>query len=417
MCLDFIVIIGRLFFMFTQNLNHYFSFIQEETTRDIENQKEDYLLQCSYDGLVDFFYTKHKLPNIDIADKAEYEWKDSTSLNDSFKFIVKYYIYSGKEMLNYKPSYFSLILSSNPYPTYKCDGSKSLLEWYEFSKSMGLDEVEEILSDEKKQEEFEKEAFRQFIDSWLRNIRTLNGEINQYNKELLYSIKSKITNVISLSQRKLEVRNKLKIGMMPISDIRNHKVKLNILEKKDNPKPVPTEPYYYISNEDYNLINQIIYRCMIQYERTPETFEDLDEEDIRNIILGAINANFEFDGTAESFSNVGHTDIMVQAKSKAAFIAECKFWKGKKYVSEAITQLLNYATYKDGKLSILVFNKDVANYDHIISEMDSLIREDERYISCIAHKETKWECIFKSNYENSVKLTFMLANYHFVSVK
>lgn len=402
--------------MFEQNLDHYFSFIQEETTSDIENQKEDYLLQCSYDELVEFFYNHHKMPNIEISEKADYEWKDSTSLHESFKFITKYYVYSGKEMLKYRPTSFTSFLVGNYYPSYACDSSKSL-EWYEFSKNIKLEEVEEILSDDKKKEDFQSNAFRQFIDIWIENVKRLNGEINQYNQQLLLLIKKKITDVISLSQRKLEVRNKLEIGMMPISDIRNHKVKLNILEKKDNPKPIPNEPYYYISNEDYNLINQIIYRCMIQYERTPETFENLDEEDIRNIILGAINANFEFDGTAESFSNVGHTDIMVQAKNKAAFIAECKLWKGKKYVSDAITQLLNYATYKDGKLSILVFNKDVESYDHIISEMDALIKEDERFISCITHTGTKWECIFKSNYENSVKITFMLANYHFVSVK
>ena len=39
------------------------------------------------------------------------------------------------------------------------------------------------------------------------------------------------------------------------------------------------------------------------------------------------------------------------------FIAECKFWKGPKAFSEAIDQLLGYATWRDTKTAILVFNR------------------------------------------------------------
>ena len=44
-------------------------------------------------------------------------------------------------------------------------------------------------------------------------------------------------------------------------------------------------------------------------------------------------------------------------QGRNVFIAECKFWKGPKAFSEAIDQLLGYATWRDSKTAILVFNR------------------------------------------------------------
>lgn len=48
---------------------------------------------------------------------------------------------------------------------------------------------------------------------------------------------------------------------------------------------------------------------------------------------------------------------MLREGERNVFIAECKFWKGPKGFGDAIDQLLGYATWRDGKTAILVFNR------------------------------------------------------------
>jgi hypothetical protein len=52
----------------------------------------------------------------------------------------------------------------------------------------------------------------------------------------------------------------------------------------------------------------------------------------------------------------GKTDILLREGDRNVFIAERKFWKGPKAFAEAIDHLLSYATWRDSKAVILVFN-------------------------------------------------------------
>src|SRR6185437_4287475 len=54
-------------------------------------------------------------------------------------------------------------------------------------------------------------------------------------------------------------------------------------------------------------------------ERTPITHEKLDEEDLRNVILFVLNANYRGQVVAEAFSGKGKTDIFLMWEGKAAF--------------------------------------------------------------------------------------------------
>ena len=397
--------------MFEYYINDIYGSVYNNAKKDIENQKEDYILNCNYDELVEYFYEKYRLHNVIVNSNPVYEWHEDKGFEGGFSLVAKYYITDGKDMLQYHGSSYRMSFGS--YPIYSSNYETPKLEWYQFTRHVNIYDLDNILSSEENKKRFESGCFSNEASNWLANIAYLNTGINGFNTRLIGGIRQVLTNVISVLSKKIELRNKLKIGMMPISDIRHKKVDIRIVEKKEVKKPIEQEPYYYISNEDYNLIIQIISRCMIQYERTPNTFNELGEEDIRNIIMGAINANFEFDGSAESFSNSGHTDIMILAKNKAAFIAECKLWKGSKYVSDGIDQLLGYTTYKDGKLALLVFNKDNKDYDNVLSEMNNLIVGNDKYIQTISHNENRWQCLFKSNHSGTVKITFIIANYHF----
>lgn len=54
----------------------------------------------------------------------------------------------------------------------------------------------------------------------------------------------------------------------------------------------------------------------------------------------------------------GKSDILIRDGDRSVFVAECKIWRGSKSLSNAIDQLLGYATWRDTKTAILVFNRN-----------------------------------------------------------
>lgn len=119
--------------------------------------------------------------------------------------------------------------------------------------------------------------------------------------------------------------------------------------------PFTPEPAWAI--EQYEQALKIMQDMTLVMERSPAAFRTLDEEALRQHFLMQLNGQFEGKATGETFNMSGKTDILLREGERNVFIAECKFWKGPKAFAEAIDQLLGYATWRDGKTAILVFNR------------------------------------------------------------
>jgi len=119
---------------------------------------------------------------------------------------------------------------------------------------------------------------------------------------------------------------------------------------KFKPEPVWTM-------EMYEHALKIVQDMALVMERSPDAFKSMDEETLRQHFLVQLNGQFEGKATGETFNMAGKTDILLREGDRNVFIAECKFWKGPKAFGEAIDQLLGYATWRDGKTAILVFNR------------------------------------------------------------
>lgn len=95
------------------------------------------------------------------------------------------------------------------------------------------------------------------------------------------------------------------------------------------------------------------------FETTPDTFAALGEEQLRNIILGHLNAVFGLAAaTGETFSKSGKTDILLRVRDGVVLIAECKFWDGAKQFDEAIDQLFGYLTWRQTYGIVITFSKN-----------------------------------------------------------
>jgi hypothetical protein len=124
---------------------------------------------------------------------------------------------------------------------------------------------------------------------------------------------------------------------------------------KPGTPPFVSEPSLEMAR--YEEILATLNSMVTAMERSPSTFSHMDEEQLRDFFLVQLNALYEGRATGETFNFEGKTDILIRDNEKNIFIAECKFWKGPASLSGAIDQLLGYASWRDTKTAILLFNR------------------------------------------------------------
>lgn len=67
----------------------------------------------------------------------------------------------------------------------------------------------------------------------------------------------------------------------------------------------------------------------------------MQEEDLRNTLLAALNATYKSDAIGEAFINHGKTDICIERENRAAFVSECKMWTGKRVLQVRFHSWIN----------------------------------------------------------------------------
>ncbi|MGE0756803.1 MAG: hypothetical protein AB7O38_07275 [Pirellulaceae bacterium] len=164
---------------------------------------------------------------------------------------------------------------------------------------------------------------------------------------------------------------------------------------KPLPAPRMVEQEYGLTAADYEYILKILRHESRSFEATPDAFVKLDEEELRDIVLAHLNGHFEGDAAGERFRRNGKTDICIEHENRAAFVAECKLWKGPKAFSEAIGQLLGYLTWRDTKTALLVWNKTVKDFAKLQDSVPQLLREHGRFVKMLDAGHTgEWRGVF-----------------------
>lgn len=235
-------------------------------------------------------------------------------------------------------------------------------------------------------------AFKTAFEDEIRQIRNYLGNVNeqveQYNRQLPGAILASVQ-----SRRQRLERHK---GLSALLDI-------PLQERAGAPsfqpvrvevRPVPTlpvpprtglKPEPGIAPETYEKILNVIRHETRTYETTPSTYTKLEEEELRDVIRAHLNGQFHGAATGETFRVKGKTDICIEEANRAAFVGECKVWKGAGQVSAALDQLLGYLTWRDSKAAFIVFNKTVREFSTIITSLPAAIAEHHcfvRWLSC-----------------------------------
>lgn len=171
-------------------------------------------------------------------------------------------------------------------------------------------------------------------------------------------------------------------------------------------KPLPparkVEQEYGIIEADYEYILKIIRQESRSFESTPATFAKFGEEELRDIVLAHLNGHFNGDATGERFRKKGKTDICIEYDNRAAFVVECKLWKGPKALSEAIDQLLGYLTWRDTRTALIIWNIHNKDFAKVQSDMPNQIRGHARYVRTVdVGHAGEWRAVFRSELDDN----------------
>ena len=203
------------------------------------------------------------------------------------------------------------------------------------------------------------------------------AQIQAYHGELPHRVRSAVEDRRSSLEK---LRNIERVLDVPLARNPNAPPLAPILVSRRAPPALETPPGGVfksepgIRSEDYEFILDVIRHEGRTYESVPATFAALGEEVLRDILLAHLNGHFKGAATAETFRKLGKTDIRIEMENRAAFVAECKMWRGAASVTEAIDQLLGYLTWRDSKAALVLFNTEVSGFSSLLEKTPEALR-------------------------------------------
>lgn len=273
-----------------------------------------------------------------------------------------------------------------------------------FSMNFELSEIAKMTPEQQKEktrEEYDKHVRggKFYYEPFRREIENFNNSLPQRTKDMIEKIVKRDSVLDMFSQA-------IGVEVSPKNSDREKGEKILITPKKIQSFP-DKKMYegYYIDNTNYRAILQTIREHLVATETLPKPIQKLSNEElIRDTILWALNANYIV-ATGETFRAGGKTDINVNFNDKSAFIAECKVWHGPNTFSDALTQVYGYATWRDCRIAILIFNLSNKDFGKLLLTLEQQIQENENFISASKKSTSEWECKFKSHADGSSTIT------------
>lgn len=210
------------------------------------------------------------------------------------------------------------------------------------------------------------ERVRKDIEKWIRDVKEqaswIADDLNPWNEKLQAKARNRI------EQRREKLLKDREFGEalgFPLKEREGQPTSYAApdIERKKPPSPPPasSEPYQpepTLTQQDYEHVLEVIQQTATMLERSPSTFQGMDEEQLRNQFLVPLNSHYEGQSTGETFNRGGKTDILVRVDDRTVFIAECKIWRGPKSLNDAIDQILGYTSWRDTKTAVMLFNRD-----------------------------------------------------------
>lgn len=176
--------------------------------------------------------------------------------------------------------------------------------------------------------------------------------------------------------------------------------------------PVFEDKIALLSDKGYEDILMHIRNYGKNLEKFKNLYDKFDEEGFREFFLPHLNSiSKKHSATGETFNKIGKTDILIQDENGLnVFIAECKLWNGESELLKAVDQLLErYVTWRDEKVALIIFNKDMKNFSEQLTKASKKLTEHPLFHDYIGPtSDSSFRYIFKHPDDNSKMITLEL---------
>lgn len=235
------------------------------------------------------------------------------------------------------------------------------------------------------------------------NLPRIHTEIESWNTSLENLIRQSIEKRKGVVSKKHDFMQQIGLTVNPESE---NYLTPNPISKKRIPKPVSDttrtvkkEKIPVLQETVYSDIKEVLYNAGQAIERKPSLYQGKHEEDLRDVFLLFLETRYEStSGVGEAFNKKGKTDILLKYAEDGSnlFVAECKFWRGKKKFLESIDQLLGYLTHRDSKTALMTFVDQ--------KELTEVIKTAKQQIQ----NHANFSKLVTENHDTSIKYQFTL---------
>lgn len=365
--------------LFSISIDTFYSNLTKTMVREIDEWTRVYLLDSDQEQLVENLLEKYALtiPTLNIDGIVmEYEEETRTSRVGAnlpgTRYTFEIPFTGDARAFNVHPSHWKPIYYDGGKKQIKISNNKITISYWRIYPGTANREHHEV------QRDFEDDR-----NNIKTNLDSLANQIRTYNHNLKSRAKSQIEARIKKFKSDYDVAKSLGY---PLKQRRNslqtHKPP-SIRRKATPPQPkhsATPDEYLPLEDKHYEHILTVIKNMVTVMEYSPKAFASLGEEDLRFHFLVQLNGHYEGNATGETFNYGGKTDILIKMNGRNIFIAECKFWKGRKKLVETVDQILGYTSWRDTKTAIIIFNQN-KNFSEVISQIPEVIREHKNYVN------------------------------------
>lgn len=393
---------------FNGNLtNDAFKAYQQQMREEVASLTAGKMDNTDRDAWVDYYCSKYEIECLTI-------YPDSAEFDLGEKKIQVYNQWS--RMVPYEPEYYEVsgfratckVAYTGDPVLFELTPMIHTLNAFEADRIMRPDEDGVgylVLGYEVTQREASAEGirahFKSEIDAFITEAERVNKEAQSFNDALRKAVEEAVDKRVGELDKFATIRQGLNLPLNRVEGAPMAKP-IALPRKKltfSIPSPTSQGPSYCIGDADYKHITDVIDGCCSMMEQAPCSYATFEEEQLRDHILSVLNTHYE-NATGETFRRKGKTDINVPFEGHAAYIAECKIWHGQKAFLAAINQLFSYTTWRDTKVSVIIFNKKNKNFEIVLNAIQSALSEVS--MQSKRQKHSQWHCTIQNKADERV---------------
>lgn len=401
------------------DISNFFDGIYNAMEMEVEQMSDSEIISCNFDEWANYFATKYSVIPISIFEtnierilteakvkRANY-FRSAPYERDYFEIdgvrITFKIPYDGEpKLFEVRPSTFIMArFSTHSFVVPHEESCGSFTLEFEYTKQELQEKGDAMADYVQRQFEHEFERYKKMIDYVNTDVLSYNDNLYSAGLRLLEKRKKKADSFLNISAA-------LQIPLTVSKNAPNTKpieLKRIVRQPPSKPKVIPAVPEYCISDNDYENINNIISLFGTTMEKTARTYYANTEEELRDHLLAALNTQYP-KVTGETFRKIGKTDILIEFDNKAAFIGECKIWHGEQMFQGAIQQVINYSTWRDVKVSVIIFNKENKSFYSILDKIKNWA--DKSAVSYTQPQANIWRCKYHRQDMNvDIQLTIL----------